>query len=81
MASAGVKTVMSNHFYTIRGIIRKQTDGGAIGLDMTGEMWCVYMLEWDDIFTRKCIDAGIPPDMYERYVDDETIISRVINKG
>ena len=81
MASAGVKTVMSNHFYTIGGIIRKQTDGGAIGSDMTGEMSCVYMLEWDDIFTRKCIDAGIPPDMYERYVDDETIISRVINKG
>ena len=79
--AAGVETVMERHYYTIGGLIRRQTDGGCIGSDQTGEMSRVYMIDWDEIFRDKCKSAGIKLDMYGRYVDDETIVTREVNRG
>ena len=81
LVAAGVEVVMYHHYYTIGGQIRRQTDGGAIGSDMTGEVTRVYMLDWDDIFISRCKSKGIQLDMYERYVDDETIVCAPINRG
>ena len=41
----GVDIVMSNHYYTIGDIIRRQEEGGAIGSDMTGEVTRTYMIQ------------------------------------
>ena len=38
LVAEGVDIVMGNHYYTIGGEIRKHEEGGAIGLDMTGEV-------------------------------------------
>lgn len=73
--------VMSNHFYTIDGQVRRQTDGGAIGSDKTGEVSRIFMILWDDKLVKKCKKLGITFDLYNRYVDDQTIITRAIGKG
>ena len=39
------------------------------------------MLEWDEQFMKKCRNAKIPNDMYGRYVDDSTIVTRAIGRG
>ena len=40
MAASGVEIYMGNHYYTIGIEIRKQSEGGAIGSDLTGEEAC-----------------------------------------
>ena len=72
---------MSNHFYTINGKVRRQTDGGAIGSYETGEVSRVFMILWDDKLIKKCKKLGITFDLYNRYVDDQTIAMRAIGKG
>ena len=44
LMSYTVKTCMSNHFYTIEGDIRKQSEGGSIGSDLTGEAARLFMI-------------------------------------
>ena len=72
---------MSHHYYTIGGNIHRQTEGGAIGSDLTGEEARLYMLLWDNKLVGKCKDLGILMDLYKRYVDDMTIVMRAIGKG
>ena len=45
----GINEVMSAHVYKFNGEIRKQMNGGAIGLEMTGEIAGVFMMWWDRI--------------------------------
>ena len=75
-----VKTVMENHFYTFRGVIRKQAKGGAIGAEITGEVSKVVMSLWDMKFLNLVKSLGILIDLYKRYVDD-VIICPPINPG
>ena len=72
---------MSNHFYKIGDEIKKQTDGGAIGVDLTNEVACLYMLRWDRKFRRKLRRLGIEVILYRRYVDDITVILNRITRG
>ena len=74
-------TCMNNHFYTIGGEVRVQSDGGSIGSDLTGEVARVYMLLWDQRLINKCKSLGINLDSYSRYVDDQLLIMRTIGKG
>ena len=43
---------MSNHFYTFKGDIYKQTKGGSIGSELTGEVSKLYMVLWDQKFLK-----------------------------
>ena len=81
LAASSVETVMGNHYYTIGGTIRKQEEGGAIGSDMTGEVTRDYMILWDEKLIELCKTLGITLDLYDRYVDDDTIVTRAIGKG
>ena len=47
-----VSVCMSNHYYTFGGELHKQTDGGAIGSSLTGEMARDVMGIWDIIFKK-----------------------------
>ena len=58
-----------------------QSEGGAIGSHMTGEISRISMILWDKILIAKCKSLGITVDMYDRYVDDETVVTRVLSKG
>ena len=72
---------MANHFYTIGDVIRRQTEGGSIGSDLTGEAARLYMLQWDKMFLEMLKKEGIRLDLYSRYVDDMVIIARAIGRG
>ena len=75
------KEVMTKHFYAVGDIIRKQTDGGPIGLQLTGAIARVVMLWWDEKFLEVASTAGVGIDMYERFVDDSNLVSETIEAG
>ena len=45
-----IKAAMENHIYTWDGSIKKQSKGGVIGSDLTGELGVFFMLVWTSIF-------------------------------
>ena len=40
-------TLMKNHVYDFKNELRKQKEGGAIGVDLTGELAKVFMTGYD----------------------------------
>ena len=42
-----IKFIMKNHIYKINDKIKKQTKGGPIGLELTGDIAQIYMCWWD----------------------------------
>ena len=81
MAATTVDLCMRNHFYTIGGHIRVQSEGGAIGLDLTGEVTRLYMLQWDEKFIKLLKILGIKCKLFRRYVDDMFVSLKAINPG
>ena len=82
MAVAGaISKCIENHYYRLGGSIRRQTDGGSIGSDLTGETSRVVMNDWDVCFLAKVRRLGLILDMYKRYVDDIMIICPPVTPG
>ena len=79
--SVGVETVMSGHTYMIGDVCYLQTEGGAIGLELTGAVSRPFMQKWDNLYVKKAETAGIPMRMYSRYVDDSNQIAVVPPPG
>ena len=69
-----IKIVMKGHVYKFNGETKQQNEGGAIGLEMTGEIAGVFMQWWDKQMKRKLEGNGFQIKMYKRYVDDINII-------
>ena len=69
--------IMKNHIYSINGKIKKQTKGGPIGLELTGDIAQIYMCWWDKEMKRRLMENHIVLLIYIRYVDD---INFVIDK-
>ena len=74
-------TSMENHVYKFGNEIRRQKEGGPIGLALTGEIAECYMINWDKLFLEKLKSLGISPEIYERFKDDITMMLEVIEKG
>ena len=72
---------MENHYYTFGGVIRRQSKGGTIGAEITGEVSRNVMTLWDKKFLEVIRIAGIKLDLYKRYVDDDLVICAPINPG
>ena len=70
----GIKMVMTAHVYKFRNEIKKQVSGGAIGLELTGELAGVFMMWWDNQLQQRLRNEGIDLKLYKRYVDDINII-------
>ncbi len=81
----GIETITKNHLYTFNGNIYQQTDGGPIGLELTGAISRVYMLWWDREFKRAIRKATSDIDwslyMYMRYVDDTNCVRSPMPPG
>ena len=69
----GLRVVMKNHTYEFNNTIRRQKEGGPIGLDLTGTIAKIFMKWWDEQLIKKLSDLEIEKKMYERYVDDVNI--------
>ena len=81
-----IQEAMSNHIYTWDKTIRKQSEGGAIGSDLTGELGVFIMLVWASLFIDKVKTATTDiPDwelhMMQYYVDDGDLISDPLPPG
>ena len=74
-----IKAAMKNHIYTWDGSIKKQSKGGAIGSDLTGELGVFFMLVWTSIFIERVKYATLDIPNWEMhmlfyYIDDGNLI-------
>ena len=76
------ETLMKNHVYEFKEELRKQKEGGAIGINLTGELAKIYMTWWDKELIAKLEEIGIDPILYKRYVDDIVIaVKKIIEES
>ena len=69
-----LELIMNNHTYKFEDVIRRQKEGGAIGIDLTGEMARIFMCWWDRQIIEKLNKVGIKVLLYKRYVDDINMV-------
>ena len=74
--ATGIKKVMYGHVYKFDDKVWRQKSGGAIGLEMTGELAGVFMMWWDKKMRESLSDEGVMLEMYKRYVDDINVVVR-----
>ena len=77
----GVRVCMSNHVFCTGDRIYKQTNGGPIGLELTGAVSRAFMARWDRMYKDRVAKAGIKMSTYERYVDDSNQVAVVPPPG
>ena len=73
-----MKTVLKNHIFRFKDEIRKQANGGAIGVKAAGDIASLFMCWWDKVFIEKVNEALQDLNLYLRYVDDEYVICEII---
>ena len=73
--------IMETHTYSFDNVTRRQTNGGAIGVQLTGEVAQIFMSWWDREVKKLCQDNGIQLKLYGRYVDDINTLIRKIEPG
>ena len=61
---------MCHLYYQIGGEIKRQSDGGSIGVDLTNEVCCLNMVKWDRKYLKKLKKLGIKMIIFKRFVDD-----------
>ena len=72
---------MENHVYKFNNTIRKQSDGGPIGLGLTCEIADCFMIRWEKQFLKKYKDIGICIVMYSRFKGNTFISALAVDKG
>ena len=77
----GVRACMANHVYCVGDKIFMQTEGGPIGLELTGAVSRAFMARWDRLYLKKVKKAGMKMMLYERYVDDSNQMAEVPPPG
>ena len=76
-----VETTLSQHLYKWGQHIRRQSEGGAIGLRATGSIAQVVMDDWLKSFIAKLEDCGVKVWLLKKYVDDVLIVCEMLKKG
>ena len=69
-----MRTVLKNHIFRFNDEIRKQTNGGAIGVKAAGDIAGLFMTWWDKAFLEKVNEVLKGMNLYLRYVDDEYVM-------
>ena len=73
-----MRTVLKNHIFRFKDEIRKQANGGAIGVKAAGDVAALLMVWWDRAFLERVNEVLKDMNLYLRYVDDEYVICEVI---
>ena len=79
--SVAVEVSMNNHLYKFNNETRLQTEGGSIGVDLTGELAEMQMLIWGNTLKQRLESMSVKNDFQQRLVDDITLVPTVIPKG
>jgi hypothetical protein len=66
----GVREVMGNNLYLFNRQVRRQKNGGPIGVELTGAVSRVVMGRWDRLFRNLMMELKMIMWLYRRYVDD-----------
>ena len=69
-----IEKTMHLHDFQIDGVIYRQREGGAIGMDLTGVVSDIYMCEWDKDVQTKLRGEQMEPLLYKRYKDDVNMV-------
>ena len=54
-----MKTTLKNHIFKFGDEIRKQQNGGVIGVKAAGDIACLFMIWWDRAFKNKAAEEEI----------------------
>ena len=68
-----LKTLMETHTYEFAGEIRRQKEGGAIGMELTGVVAQVFLVWWDRQLRRKLAEVNFNLKLHKRYIDDTNV--------
>ena len=76
-----IRLVMQNHFYTFDNVVRKQSEGGAIGNKLTEKLGKILMKRHSKMYLRKLDELGLKNELFEGYVDDTTDVLVAVDPG
>ena len=76
-----VKVAMESNVYMFDNQIRVQSDGGGIGVQLTGVLAEIKMIKWCKKFYEKLCELKLENDLLERFVDDITVCPTIIPPG
>ena len=79
--ATAVRVVLKNHTYKVGDTIFRQTEGGPIGLELTGTVSRPFMMKWNKHYLEKVEQAGMSMHLYKIYVDDSNQIAEVLPTG
>ena len=74
-----IERTMGMHDFQMDGDIYRQSEGGSIGMDLTGVVSDVYMCEWDRQLISGMEAESIVVKLYKRYKDDINVVLDVDN--
>ena len=69
-----LKALLETHTYEFAGTTRRQTRGGAIGMELTGVVAQIFMVWWDRQYRGRLQDVNIQLKLHERYIDDTNMM-------
>ena len=72
---------MQNHVYTFNSEARIQSEGGPIGLSLTGELADMFMVEWDKKVLKELEKVGVNILLYGRFKDDINVAAIELENG
>ena len=75
-----VEFIMGHHVYVVNDQLYIQTDGGPIGLRITGALARLVMSFFDKMFLTKMKKLNMCPYMYSRYVDDADMVTKLLKR-
>ena len=70
-----LKTLLRTHTYEFAGQIRRQKEGGAIGMELTGVVAQIFMVWWDKELQERLRKINFQLKLYERYLDDTNTVA------
>ena len=82
----GILTVFKHHYYSFGQEIKLQTDGGPIGLKISGAVGKVVMMAWvRDFKIKMCEATATLPNseqyLHQLYVDDNNVVMEELPLG
>ena len=75
-----ILTVFGSHMYQFNGQFRLQLDGGATGLELTGELADLIMLWWDEEFLNQLKNLSVEVGLYTRFKDDICVFVEALSE-
>ena len=68
-----LRVTLKNHIYTFDNKLYLQSEGGAIGVGIAGDVAVLFMCWWDNELLERLNRRGRSTHLYARYVDDINI--------